>query len=489
MKGRTWWMALAALTLLAAALRLGGLGSQPLWEDEAQTYWIATQPLAGLVHSLSRDCSPPLYYLLVHLWARVGSSGEAWLRLPSAIFGIVTVPCLALVARRLGGNHWVGLGSALVLAISPLHIWHSQEARMYTLLALLSLASVWSLWEWRRGGNWVPYAIITVLALYTHHFALYLLAAEVIWLFAAGPPRRWPRALVLGVFCYVPGAALLWIQAGVNRTGGWIGKPPWDALPRTFGLLSLGVHADERLVVKGTPLLLIAGAAVFVPAFVMGVRWWLKRSPSLVWFTLAVPAVAFAVSLVVPSYTTGRYDVMVLGLYLLTVAGSMTGVRRFLILSSLIAVVEVVPVTHYFREYEKAAWRSIAQHVTGREREGDLVVVAPEIHYSPFKYYYRGLLTVLALPHGAPGGVVDYAHYARRWEGQDPIRATRLVREAMSGGRVFLVWSPYKGTLLFRDRLLERFRLVERLTYRTGSGYLELNLLEPRTGNKDRGPP
>ncbi len=482
MSARRWWAIVAALTAAGAALRLYGLGSQPLWEDEAQTYWIASQPFSTIPRLLARDCSPPLYYLMLHLWMGKDRPSERMLRLPSAVIGVATIPLLALAARRLGRNPWVGLSAGLLLAVSPLHVWHSQEARMYTLLAALALVSAWSLDTWLRGRHWLPFVFSTALALWTHHFALYLVSAELVWVVLRRPPKRWKPALLILVVLYLPVAWLLWFQAVVNQTGGWIGRPPWDAVLRTFGLLSLGVRADEQVVWRGVPWLVAAGAAAFIPAFVVGARWWARRAALPLWLTVSTPILAFVFSQFVASYTTGRYDMIVLPFYLMTVAGSSARPRRFILVAAAILAVEATPIVYYHSRYRKSASRQVAAEVLARERPNELVVIAPEIHFSPFKYYYQGLLRSIPLTEGAAGGVVDYSRYAERWVGAEVEQGLRTVEQAYRGGRIFLIWSPYKGTVLFKERLLERFRLADRAVYRTGSGYLELDVLELRDG-------
>jgi mannosyltransferase len=471
----------AALTLLAAGLRLWGLGKQPLWEDEAQTYWIALRPPAEIPGTLAHDCSPPLFYFVTHTAIKVLGGTERAVRLPSALLGIAAVPLVAAVARGLGGSRWLGIAAGLLLATSPLHIWHSQEARMYALLVLLALASGWFMAAWVRGRHWLPYVVTTALLLSTHHFALYLVAAEFLWLVLRTRPRKLRTATIALAVLYAPIAWLFWTQVVVNQTGGWIGKPSWDAIGRTFGLLSLGVHADDRLVVGGVPLLVVAGVVVFGPAFISGARWWIRRNPVVVWLTLAVPVLAFGVSQFIPSYTTGRYDIVILPFYLLVVAGSMRSARRLFVLAPLLLVVTGEPVAHHHLGYCKSAFREVAEEVRATEGPNDLVVIAPEIHYSPFKYYYAGSLPCLTLTGDAGDGIVDYAHYASRWEEGEVAPALSRVGRAYRGGRIYLVWSPYKGTLAFKARLLERFRLKKRSVYRTGSGYLELDVLEPRS--------
>ena len=83
------------------------------------------------------ESTPPLYYCVAWVWARVFGYGEAALRSLSALAGVLpcrsrTAPARKLVSRR------AGLIAAALAACNPLLIWYSQEARSYELLVLLT---------------------------------------------------------------------------------------------------------------------------------------------------------------------------------------------------------------------------------------------------------------------------------------------------------------------------------------------------------------
>ena len=123
--------ALIALTALAAALRLPSLGSQSLWLDETLTGGLARGSLGDLFHRVAgQEANPPLFYLLEWVWTRVAGTGEVALRLPSALFGIALVPVAFAIGRRLGGPR-AAVALAALVAVHPLLVYYSQEARGY----------------------------------------------------------------------------------------------------------------------------------------------------------------------------------------------------------------------------------------------------------------------------------------------------------------------------------------------------------------------
>jgi len=122
------------VTLLAAAVRLCGLGVQSLWLDEAFSHLFATLPLDMVWQAMIVDAvHPPLYYLLMRLVVALVGGSEFALRFPSALAGVLTVALLYRAGRAWSGGRAAGW-AALLLALNPFHIWYSQEARMYALL-------------------------------------------------------------------------------------------------------------------------------------------------------------------------------------------------------------------------------------------------------------------------------------------------------------------------------------------------------------------
>ena len=132
-----------AILLLGAALRIYRFDFQSLWHDEILTFFTANAPIGRLLTNPYDVNIPPLYYLIVKSVIALGGT-DGLLRLPSVLFGSLTILIFYLVVRNCLGER-VGLTGAFLLAISPFHIWYSQEARPYVLLILLSLVSLWIL--------------------------------------------------------------------------------------------------------------------------------------------------------------------------------------------------------------------------------------------------------------------------------------------------------------------------------------------------------
>src|SRR5689334_21611614 len=188
-------VALGAVTVAAAFLRFYAIGRQGFWYDEATTAWLVratpAQMLAQLPHT---ESTPPLYYLLAWGWVRLFGDTQTGLRSLSALAGVITVPVAFAAARELAGRR-VALLAAGLVAVNPLLIWYSQDARSYSLLMLATAVSLWLFARARSdpgSGRFVAWAVASTAALCVHYFAIFLVAPEAILLLRERRVRtRW----------------------------------------------------------------------------------------------------------------------------------------------------------------------------------------------------------------------------------------------------------------------------------------------------------
>jgi len=210
--------ALAAISAAALALRVGGLGRLPLWLDEGFSYLQVThRPLADW----RLDVHPPLYYALLWVWAQVLTT-DAWLRLPSALLGAAAVPVVYALGARLLGRA-AGMWAATYIAVTWMHVWHSRQARMYSLLTAAFALALWGLVTGAREGRaagWAVYAIGGAAMAWTHAVGIYY--AAIVAVLALAIPRpdgarrldaRWLGATAAIVLLFTP-----WAPVAVART-------------------------------------------------------------------------------------------------------------------------------------------------------------------------------------------------------------------------------------------------------------------------------
>jgi 4-amino-4-deoxy-L-arabinose transferase-like glycosyltransferase len=205
---------------------------------------------------VNRESTPPLSYLYEWLWTKVIGTSEFALRLPFALLGIALVPVVYAAARALAGRR-AGLIAAALAACNPMLIWHAQDARSYTLLALFLAGTVWALatarpWWW---------AGLAVGAMATHHFAIFIVAPEAVWLVSTRG-RGALRYVVPPAVALVPLAALALSQTGARQA--WIaGVSLPIRMAQVPGGFVIGYQLERVIsVVIGLPLIVVLVVAL-----------------------------------------------------------------------------------------------------------------------------------------------------------------------------------------------------------------------------------
>jgi uncharacterized membrane protein len=207
---------LLALTVLAGVLRLYRLSYHGYWDDEIITALASRPPVTEIFQSLPAiSIHPPLFYILVHGWMQVAGDNLLALRLFSVLIGTMCVPAIYAVGRELISTP-AALVAAFLMAVSPIQIFHSQQARMYPLLTLIVLVAVLLfVHAWRKGGwhRWLWFGGSVAVAFYTHVYAPFSILGLDVWaLLHAYRHRRVDKerwigliaAQVLGLIAFTP---------------------------------------------------------------------------------------------------------------------------------------------------------------------------------------------------------------------------------------------------------------------------------------------
>ena len=206
------------------ALRFATLGVQSYHHDEVVT---ASRVLrAGFGHAMhavwTGESTPPVYYALAWVWTQLVGTGEFGLRSISAAAGVATVPVAYLIGVELRGRR-AGLWAAALVAVNPMMLWYSQEARAYALVALFGALSVlyWLRAE-RRGArrDFVWWGIWSGLAIGTHYFVAFPILAEAVMLLR----RRGLRESLAGM-AILAGCAIAVAPVAIHQTS--LGHAEW----------------------------------------------------------------------------------------------------------------------------------------------------------------------------------------------------------------------------------------------------------------------
>jgi hypothetical protein len=382
--------AIAALTVVSIYVRTRAIHGS-FWMDEGLSVGISSYKLTDIPHVLRQDGSPPLYYLLLHLWTSVAGRDEVAVHWLSLLFSLLTIPAAMWAGWSLWGRRAGFLGAALC-ALNPFLTAYGEEARMYSLMALLALlasACYLHAFVYRRRAFVPLYALLQTLMLYTHSWGIFfgLGAAAALVPILRATPAEHRRGLLLDAAGAFGAAALLylpWVPTLLYQAAHT--AAPWDNKPR-FGApiqISRGLMGGDR---SSIALLLAGGFGIATSLKLHRGRGEGERLS--VWVLIAIPVVTLAIAWIVsqssPAWVT-RYFAAVLGPLLLLLSLGLARARTLGLVALAFVMVFWINPSSYVTAY-KSDVRDISAEVAPQLKNGDLVLVGqPE--QTPLVWYY-----------------------------------------------------------------------------------------------------
>ena len=402
------YLMLGVIFLSGAWLRLTLLDRQSLWFDEADVVVRAQRSLGTVLRTFVQPGeNGPLYNLLLHFWIKIFGPSETSVRLPSAIAGLLSIPVIYAVGWRTLGRR-VGLFAAGLLAISPYHVWYSQEAKMYSIAVLLTLLSTACFIEALRRNErrwWVGYVIVTTLGFYFHVTTVLIFVTQSAYFLLTW--RRWPdrhRAWLLSVgvltLPYVPIA--LWagrVALGAAHT--WQSKVTlWQMTQIEATKFAVNRAKDLVTEARGTR---IYGLAAALGIVTMGLLGWgaeeRRASVNRRWILcfgalVVLPVLMFYVISFRQPLFNDRYLIMSLPYYLLLAAAGLRGLEAkawplSLVLCGALIAYAWMPLRDINRSNlsQKEDWRPAYEYVLQRAQPDDLLLIHPGYLITTYDYY------------------------------------------------------------------------------------------------------
>jgi hypothetical protein len=279
------WLRIGGLAILLAAfaLRAWRLDFQELRGDEAFGYFFSLRPYGEIIRATFalREPHPVAGYFVQKAWLDWAGQSEFALRFVSLWFGVLAVALLIRFGSRLGLPPGSVLLAAALMALNPYAIWHSQDARMYSMSLVLTLASTWLAVEWlqrRRAQGapaWAAYLAVSWLALHTHYFNAFVLLAQSLFVLARilASGRRWHRLVAwISLQAILALLYLPWLIPALPTLAGYGGNgdsPGFGAmLWRSLSVFGVGesVPADQRIgwAALGLLMLLLGGIQLWI---------------------------------------------------------------------------------------------------------------------------------------------------------------------------------------------------------------------------------
>ena len=327
-------LALAAVMVLAIALRLIGVDYSLSYDEIASTRFAATPMRLLWSDWMILETNPPLYYALLRGWTTTFGSGDVALRLMSVVIGCVGVALVFALGRRAGGVR-TGAVAAVLVAASAQNILYSQQVRGYVLGYAGGVSAIWGALAFltaadrrARMGGLALYVGGSAVAVYAHTtFVLLpaLVGAFVLARLLVRDARAWrpvaewlaANAVVLALWAWW--AHITLIQAQTRLTIGWIATPSLAYAVRMT--LESYVPWEIGVAQYAVALLMVAAAA-------WGTWQWRDRPDRLLlpFLAVATPAVLYLISLKVPIFLP-RTVYWASAPFLVTVAAGIAALR------------------------------------------------------------------------------------------------------------------------------------------------------------------
>lgn len=397
--------------------------NQSLWLDEAININIVKSvDLNTLIFKYALgDFHPPLYHLILKGWAELYLNVlhlpeyEFIYRLPSVLFGVLTIFVLYLIGKKLFDKHTALIATAL-LATSPLHIYYSQEARMYMLATFFTSLSVYffiSILKKDKLIYWFGFIVSTALMLYSDYLPYFIIPAYVLYLvvnfkrISKTTLKAFVPALLLIGALITPWLILLpsQLKAGLSAAAA---SPAWAQVVGTPSLQTFGISFVKfvigRVSIENNLVyaLVLLPVGVFISALLILslLRSNNKRSFLYYWFLLPV-VLSFGFAFVIPIFAYFRLTYVLPALYLL-LASAITVVNfppLVRVLLALSLVINIVPLFFYFTnpQFQREDWRGATNYILTSSPPQSVVLFESNYTTGPFDYYNKNRLDA----HGA----------------------------------------------------------------------------------------
>ncbi len=450
------WLVVAEIGIVlvvAVGLVLRFWTRSALWLDEALTVDIAKRPLHEIPSYLKRDGAPPLYYVLLHFWMKVFGTSDVGVRSLSGVISVVTLPVAWVVGRRLGGRTvaWTVL---VVLASAPFAVYYATEARMYSLVMLLTACGMWAISRALarpRAGNLVALAVVVAALLYTQYWAIYLVGAFGVWLiwqaWRGGRTRsnaRWALgATVVGCLAFVPWVPTFVYQSRYTGTP-WAGVPTYAAIINaitgfTDNQASLATTGSNQGRLLALGYFVLAGLGLFgVARGRFHIDLDIRTRPqgrALAFVVVVTLAAAITGGIISQSAFSARYAAVVfVPLLVLLAVGTMAfaDARIRAVVVAVVVVAGVASSVPYVNTQRTQA-PEVAAVLAAHAKPGDVVAYCPDqLGPATYRLTASGGYRQIAFPRANGPAYVDWVNYAKVAEAAHPAGFAKKL-EAMVG--------------------------------------------------------
>lgn len=412
------------IIILGLVLRLISI-NQSLWLDEATTAIVSKMSFTDIFTKfLPNDFHPPLYYLLMKYWVTIFGSSEISLRVPSIIFGLTTI----YVVYKISKNYI----APLLIATSGLLIYYSQEARMYSLVALIVSLAIYFYIK----NKWIIFSILLLLIGMTDYVALFIIPV-----FLVSDIKNWKKILlsltplVIGFLVWLP-IFREQLNSGVSIQGS-----AW------WNILGTGTFKNILLIpakfifgrVSINYYLIIVISLLFLYLLSKTVK-----SSKLIWLWLITPIVmGIIVSFKIPTLTYFRYLFCLPAFYILLEGGIENSGKYKKLYLFFVLLVNLLSTGYYLLtpSFQREDWRSLVNSLVNQK-----IIFPSDSQKEALTYYGKSDQIIRLDQLSKTDKEIWLSRYV--WEIVDPTDTTRLKLENLGYNRTSE--ANFNGVIVFK---------------------------------------
>lgn len=377
--------------------------NQSFWLDEATSGIVARDfSFSEIVSVFSpRDFHPPLYYIILKTWSLVFGNGEISLRSLSIVSGLISIYALYLISKEL--NYKNLFIAPILLATSGLHIYYSQEARMYSLATLFVALSVLFFVKLvkegeGRVGEWFLFSLFLALSVATHYLAILII--PVFFLFGLLKKTKfnwWKKFLTSHIILII--FAVLWSPILIKQLSGGINvgstSPLWAQVLGKFSIKEILLVPIKftlgRISIDNNLLYALVAVVIYLSAgwlLFIGIASF--KNKTIIWLWLFLPIlIGVFLSLKVPLFSYFRF-LFVLPAFYLILAEAILINKNKKFWFGLILSVNLISSVYYLgnSKFHREDWRALSNFIEENRNSNSQVLFVANSQMEGYKYYF-----------------------------------------------------------------------------------------------------
>lgn len=407
---------LLLLLFFGFILRIHNLGKNSFWYDEIVHLKVSQYNVIDLLTAKKFDFGdPPLYFVILHYWIKIFGTSEFSVRFPSLIFGVASVFFIYFLGKKLF-NKEVGLVSALLMSISPLLIYYSQETRQVTLVVLLSIISMIVFKQFienKNAKNLALFTLISFLGCATHFSYLPILFFQNIYFILTyrGKISILIKWVLTQLIILLPTAYWIIKTTGYIFSGVKVHVrfPQFYQFLKYFFLNLLGIpyrlYFNSFIGFITNPFLIaviLLVNTILITLALLKIPWKQIKTKNIshffkdnivflvLWFLLPIGMV-FTIQKFISLYI--HYLITIVPAYYILLSVGIQNLRRTYLKFSVIILLiyfSTIPLINFYSNPKNEQWKEVSRHVSENVHSGELIVLIDAYIADPFLHYYLG---------------------------------------------------------------------------------------------------